>query len=82
MILRDCCGVPQVICAALADSGLAVSQWRSVEMHGTGTALGDPIEIGAIAAVASRSAAGAAMFTSLRVNEQAQPTILSCCGAV
>ena len=57
--VRKCCGAPQVIRAALADSGLAVSRWHSVEMHGTGTALGDPIETGAIGAVASRSPAGA-----------------------
>ena len=58
----------QVIRAALADSNLAVSQWRGAEMHGTGTALGDPIEIGAIVAVASRSRAGAVTSPKLALS--------------
>ncbi len=40
----------QVIAAALADAGVAASEMRFVECHGTGTALGDPIEFRAIAA--------------------------------
>ncbi len=42
----------QVIRAALADADMAAADWTALEMHGTGTALGDPIEIGAAFAVA------------------------------
>jgi acyl transferase domain-containing protein len=41
----------QVICAALADAGLAPAEIDFVECHGTGTRLGDPIEVNALAAV-------------------------------
>ncbi|MBP2472364.1 polyketide synthase 12 [Crossiella equi] len=40
----------RVIRAALADAGLSTSDIDLVEGHGTGTKLGDPIEIGALAA--------------------------------
>jgi polyketide synthase 7 len=40
----------QVIRAALADAGLAVTEVDVVEAHGTGTTLGDPIEAGALLA--------------------------------
>ena len=52
----------QVIRAALSDSRVEASQWQSVEMHGTGTALGDPIEIGAAFAVAAAAGAGDAVL--------------------
>lgn len=38
----------QVLRLALADSGLGSQDVGSIEMHGTGTALGDPIEVGAL----------------------------------
>lgn len=44
-----------MIRAALADAELAAADWTALEMHGTGTALGDPIEIGAATAVAASS---------------------------
>ena len=37
--------------AALAAAALAPDAVRALEMHGTGTALGDPVEVGAAAAV-------------------------------
>lgn len=41
----------EVIRAALASGGLEPSALAALEMHGTGTALGDPIEIGAACAI-------------------------------
>jgi acyl transferase domain-containing protein len=41
------------------DGDVDVVDWTALEMHGTGTALGDPIEIGAAVAVASSRATGA-----------------------
>ena len=43
-----------VVSAALQDSGCVGRDLTAVQLHGTGTALGDPIEIGAIAAVAMK----------------------------
>lgn len=40
-----------VIRAAILSAALLPSEMQALEMHGTGTALGDPIEIGAICAV-------------------------------
>jgi acyl transferase domain-containing protein len=40
-----------VISGALADADVAPPDVASLEMHGTGTALGDPIEVGALSAV-------------------------------
>jgi acyl carrier protein len=55
----------EVLRAALASAGLAPRDVAGVEMHGTGTGLGDPIEVGALAATlghggAARPAAAAA----------------------
>ncbi|MEU8872216.1 beta-ketoacyl synthase N-terminal-like domain-containing protein [Streptomyces javensis] len=41
----------EVIAAALADAGVRAADLAWIEAHGTGTALGDPIEIGALDAV-------------------------------
>lgn len=60
---------------ALDAAGLQASDISCLEMHGTGTPLGDPIEIGAAAAVFGKS--------SLSVNGQgAQPSQALCLGAV
>jgi acyl transferase domain-containing protein/NADPH:quinone reductase-like Zn-dependent oxidoreductase/NAD(P)-dependent dehydrogenase (short-subunit alcohol dehydrogenase family) len=44
----------QVIEAALSDAGVAASEVDYLEAHGTGTAVGDPIEIDAVAKVYGR----------------------------
>jgi acyl transferase domain-containing protein len=49
-----------VIKAALAAGGVAPREIGYVEVHGTGTALGDPIELRALAAVLGRAAGRAA----------------------
>lgn len=41
----------EVILAALLSGGAEPDQVTGLEMHGTGTALGDPIEMGAATAV-------------------------------
>ncbi|MEP7052421.1 MAG: beta-ketoacyl synthase N-terminal-like domain-containing protein [Pseudomonadota bacterium] len=46
-----------VLRAALADAGIAARMVSYVEAHGTGTSLGDPIEVGALAAVLSEGRA-------------------------
>ena len=45
----------EVIKRALEDAGFGPSQIGAVELHGTGTTLGDPIEVGALCAVMSVS---------------------------
>ena len=59
-----------VIAAALADAGLGPDDLQFIEAHGTGTALGDPIEVGALGNVfAERSpAAGPVRVGSVKSN--------------
>jgi len=40
-----------VLAASFSDAKLALDDAAALEAHGTGTALGDPIEAGAVAAV-------------------------------
>src|SRR6185436_14692428 len=49
----------EVIQQALAQAGVAPADLLYVETHGTGTALGDPIEIEALAAVLGQRVQGA-----------------------
>ncbi len=59
-----------VLAAALADAGLEADDIQYVETHGTGTSLGDPIEVGALGNVfAGRSsAAGPLRIGSVKSN--------------
>ena len=41
----------QVVKQALSSAGMSLGDLDSVELHGTGTALGDPIELGALSAL-------------------------------
>ena len=52
-MLAEWTTLTQVVRAALADAGATPAQLAGVQLHGTGTPLGDPIEMGAISAVAS-----------------------------
>ncbi len=52
----------RVIRAALADAGLSTSDVDVVEGHGTGTTLGDPIEVQALLATYGRERTGAPLW--------------------
>ncbi|MFI6079342.1 type I polyketide synthase, partial [Actinoplanes sp. NPDC051343] len=59
----------RVIRAALADAGLSPADVDVVEGHGTGTVLGDPIEVGALVEVYGRGRAGVPLLLgSLKSN--------------
>jgi 3-oxoacyl-(acyl-carrier-protein) synthase len=59
-----------LLMASLADAGLIADEAASLEAHGTGTALGDPIEAGSMAAVilAQRSIDDPYVVGSLKAN--------------
>ena len=57
----------EVVRAALTAAGMAAAALSAVQLHGTGTSLGDPIEVGALAAVmASPAKAGGASSAARR----------------
>lgn len=56
---HDC--ARQVMWAAFREGSLDPAEAASLELHGTGTALGDPIELGAAAAVQGARHAGACL---------------------
>jgi acyl transferase domain-containing protein/acyl carrier protein len=45
----------EVVTGAVFAAGLTIAQLQSIELHGTGTPLGDPIEVGALTGVLCRS---------------------------
>ena len=60
-----------VLKASVFDAGLAVENIAALEAHGTGTALGDPIEAGAVASIFLSQWAGASrplVVGSLKAN--------------
>ena len=59
----------RVVRAACADAGISPSDLSAVELHGTGTKLGDPVELSALAAVtASDSADSKCTVTAAKMN--------------
>eukprot|EP00967_Tisochrysis_lutea_P126084 scaffold212600_cov18-Tisochrysis_lutea.AAC.1 len=50
-IVRVCNAFQSVIFAALEASGVHASDVDMVSMHGTGTSLGDPVEVAALSAI-------------------------------
>ncbi|MCM6774564.1 polyketide synthase [Nocardia sp. CDC159] len=54
--------------AALQDAGLKPEDVELLEAHGTGTALGDPIEIAAVAATLGRTAGAALQVGAVKTN--------------
>jgi amino acid adenylation domain-containing protein len=61
-------GQASVITSALADAGVSASDIHYIETHGTGTALGDPIETKALARVFNHPSGAKCMIGSLKTN--------------
>ena len=63
----------QVLRGALAAGDIAASAVTALELHGTGTALGDPIEMGAVCAVLPGLGSGSGLFSAaVRVRVRAR----------
>lgn len=60
-------GAQVVIRTALQDANVSPSVMGGLEMHGTGTSLGDPIEIGAASEVFAAPGDAASLFASQRL---------------
>ena len=59
----------RVLASSLADASVPASVVTALEAHGTGTALGDPIEAGAVSAVLCKQRPGEALsMSSLKAN--------------
>ena len=59
-----------MIRAAIASADMLPSEMNALEMHGTGTALGDPIEIGAVcAALEVKLSASEALLSEVPVHQ-------------
>lgn len=67
-----------VILAALAVGHVPPQAVSALEMHGTGTPLGDPIELGAAAAVLPGSTAPVRMTAAKAVMGHAEPAAGAC----
>ena len=68
----------QVLRAAQAVGSTDPSSVMALEMHGTGTSLGDPIEIGAALAVLHTAAARNCRPLELQVSITVLPLVLAC----
>jgi NADPH:quinone reductase-like Zn-dependent oxidoreductase/3-oxoacyl-(acyl-carrier-protein) synthase len=66
-----------VVLAALHSAGLSPGDVSSLSMHGTGTSLGDPIEVGAAAAVLVEAQQGAAAAAAAAAVPRGQTLVLA-----
>lgn len=67
----------QVMWTAFREGGLDPAEAASLELHGTGTALGDPIELGAAAAVQGARHAGACLVPTTAFPDHAYARVIA-----